>query len=299
MTETYVVHVTKNCNMNCFYCYEKDKSGIYTWEEVKNFIDNMAKYNTQQRIHIEFLGGEPMLAWDFIKKSYFYIENEYKDILKVNSYSITTNGTIVTDEVIKFLVEHRNVNFSISLDGNKWSNQLRYFKTFENSYDKVMENIEKLMINNITPSIHIVTHPFNVGYLYDSIVHLYEKGIRSLGIGTIESTMQIGEEYSEKFIEQLDLVSKDIVNKKLEGLNIDLFEWIKPRTDVRNYIKDDEGKVIGETYGRAGDDVSRQENLYNIVHCEDEDETSKLIYNIRRFVFYNHKKNLQNKNKEN
>ena len=41
--ETYVIHVTKECNMNCLYCYEKDKTSTYTWEEVKTRARASAK----------------------------------------------------------------------------------------------------------------------------------------------------------------------------------------------------------------------------------------------------------------
>jgi len=94
--ETYVVHVTKQCNCRCVYCYEKDKYSTYTWEEVKELIDNIVKYN--RRFNIEFLGGEPLLAFDLIKKSVDYLES--MNDIEVEQYVITTNGTILTDEMI-------------------------------------------------------------------------------------------------------------------------------------------------------------------------------------------------------
>lgn len=287
--ETYVIHITKECNMECLYCYEKDKTSTYTKEEVLSFVDNIVKNRTNNKFNVEFLGGEPLLRFDLIKDVFYHLE-ENKEI-EVGYYCITTNGTILDDEIIQFLKKNKKVKFAASMDGNKTANQMRITKDGKNSHDLVLSNLKKLLENDIICSVHIVSHPYNVAMLYDSIVHLYNNGIMNIDIGTIESTIKIDENYCKIFISQLKRVSDDIINGTLKELNIGLFNGLKPYSDKRSYIRDSSGKVIGETYGRSNNDITHKD-LYNVQICDFEDIIGKMIYNIRKTVYDYHQKKL-------
>lgn len=290
--ERYVIHVTKECNMNCLYCYEKDKTSKYTWEEVKTFIDKLIEHRTSDEFGIEFLGGEPMLAWDLIKKSYEYMKG--MEEITVSDYVITTNGTIMTKDIADYISKNHKLRVAISMDGHMYSNQLRVFKeSNKNSYRKVMENIKFLRGYNVDVSIHITSHPYNVAYIESSIDHLYNQGIRHIDVGTVESTMKIDKEYCDRFIKELDSVSQKIIDGIYPDLNIGLFEWLKPYEDVRSYIKDPvTGKTMAESYGRSGNDITHT-NDYEVVRCEYKDDISEMIYYIRKTVYDNHQRRLK------
>lgn len=290
--ERYVIHVTKECNCDCLYCYEQDKTSTYTWEEVKELIDKILKYRTSDEFGIEFLGGEPMLRWDLIRKSYEYLEG-IKEV-DIIDYVITTNGTIMNEEIADYLSKNKKIRFAVSMDGHKWSNQLRVFKeSRKNTYDKVMENINFLKRYGVESSIHITSHLYNIGFLSESIDHLYKQGIRSIDVGTVESTMKIDKEYCDRFIKELDLVSQKIIDGTYHDLQIGLFNWLKPHDDVRSYIKDPKtGKVIAESYGRSGEDITHSKD-YEVVRCDYKDDVSEMIYHIRKTVYDNHQRRLK------
>jgi len=194
--------------------------------------------------------------------------------------------------MLDYLEVNKKMTLSFSLDGNKWANQLRIMrKNNNNSYDTVIANIKKAQERGIRNQIHMVTHPFNVAFIDESVIDLYQKGIYSIGVGTVESTMAIDEDYCETFLNQLDKVSKRMVRGELEGLSISLFNSIKPKEDVRNYIKDESGKVLGESYGRSGDDVTSHSEFYDVKKCDTENKIGEMIYDIRRKAYLNHQKN--------
>ncbi|WP_157950226.1 radical SAM protein [Vallitalea okinawensis] len=281
--ERYVVHVTKKCNLDCKYCYETDKSSLYTWDEVKEVIDNIAKFNKDRIFEIEFLGGEPLLAFDIIKSAVEYIE-KLKNV-EVHRYMITTNGTILNPDIDEFLYAYPTVHIGISLDGNKSMNQLRVFKDTQlNSYDTVIENINILLASGYKDrlSVHIVTHPYNIGYLSKGIKHLYNKGVRIIGIGTVENTLPLTDEYMEVFKREFKEISTDILNDKYPDLRIDLLEYLKPKSDQRHYIKDETGKTIAESYGRTKDDITSQD-IYN--SYVGKSPLGEIIYDLREFVY--------------
>ena len=284
--ETYVIHVNKECNCDCLYCYETDKTSKYTLEEVLKYSQNIIDTATDQ-FSVEFLGGEPMLEWGHIVAVYELFE---KSDCVVNEYIITTNGTIVNDEIIKFLSIHKNIRMSISIDGNRFANQLRVFKDGKNTYDAVIENCKLLIGKGLTPSIHFTTHKYNVSHIYDSIVRLFDLGLNHIAVGTVENTMKIDQEYCDIFIAQLKKVS-DLIksNEKYKDLHISQFEWLKPKTDIRKYVKDSDGKTIGETYGRVENDVTSNKS-YDVKVCDDVTDISSMIYNIRETVYNYHNK---------
>ncbi len=292
MLERYVIHVTKECNCDCLYCYEKDKTSTYAWEEIKELIDKIVRYRTSDQFGIEFLGGEPLLRWDLIKQSYEYLEGLSE--VNVMDYVITTNGTIVDEEIADYLSKNKKIRFAASMDGHSWANQLRVFKdSRKNTHDKVIENLNYLRKFGVEGSIHMVTHPYNVAFISGSIDHLYKQGIRSIDIGTVENTMIIDQEYCDRFIKELDIVSQKIVDGDYPGLSIGLFEWVKPYSDVRSYIRDPKtGKVIAESYGRSGKDITYTDD-YKVIRCENETDIGKMIYRIRKTVYDNHQKRLR------
>lgn len=289
MIERYVIHVTKLCNMRCLYCYEKDKTSIYTKEEILNLCKQIADNNKDIHFGIEFLGGEPMLAWDLIQVAYEFFESYCKN--RVQNYVITTNGTILTDEQAEYLSHNPKIIYAVSMDGTKWANQCRILKDGRNSYDLCVTNIRKALENNLPVSVHIVTHHYNVANLHDSIIHLYNLGIRFIGVGTIETTRQIDMPYCNRFVYEMDLVSQDIINGALQNLHIDILDSLKPKNDVRTYIKDKTGKTIGETYGRSKNDIT-DTDIYHSIRTTSPVED--LIYGLRDCVYQNHQSRIQN-----
>lgn len=289
--ERYVIHVTKECNCDCVYCYEQDKTSTYTWNEVKKLIDNIVSNRTSNEFGIEFLGGEPMLAWDLVKQAYEYLES--LEEVNITDYGITTNGTVLTEEIVDYLSKNKKLTFAASMDGHVYSNQLRVFKdSRKNTHDKVIENLNVLREHGVDSSIHITAHLYNVAFLADSIDHLYKEGVRSIAVGTVETTMQIDDEYCDRFISELDTVSKKIINGDYPDLHIAQFEYVKPYEDVRSYIRDESGKVIAESYGRSGNDITHKD-IYEVQRCTDMTDVSEMIYNIRKTVYDNHQKRLK------
>ncbi len=286
MKETYVIHITKKCNLDCLYCYEQDKESVYSFDEIKTYIDDIFKDIKNNIVHIEFLGGEPLSEFELLEKVYYYLENTYCE--NISDYTITTNGTFANDDIINFLIKNKNITIAISMDGTKYANQLRVFKNGKNSYDSIAENIKKLQKNNILPAIHIVTHPYNIGFMFDSIKHIYnDLNISNIGIGTVESTMQIDEEYCNEFKKQIKLVS-DFITKNNLPISIDLFKYIKPISDIRTYVEDKiTKKVIFESYGRIENSIFNS-NKYEIRKCSEKNSINDMINNIRIYAYNYH-----------
>lgn len=152
--KTQTVRLTFNvsncCNMACKYCYAQ--GGSYHSEENKMSVETAKKaldlfYKKYDKISsIKFIGGEPAMNLDVVEFICKYHEEklERNEIRKLPEFIFVTNGTIVTDQLIR-LANLYQMKIGFSLDGRKEHNDLvRVFKNGSGTTDIVVKNIRKL-----------------------------------------------------------------------------------------------------------------------------------------------------------
>ncbi|MBS4535685.1 SPASM domain-containing protein [Clostridium sp. D2Q-14] len=149
------LHITNECNLNCTYCFEKDK-GNFTISEDKiiELYSFLLKNNKSDNLEIRLFGGEPLLKFNIIKR----IINTFKDLNNHSSknfnisYNIFTNATIINNEIIDFLKEN-DIQVFTSIDCNKQiHNRNRIDINGNGTYDKVIKNA-KLLNKNLSQRV--------------------------------------------------------------------------------------------------------------------------------------------------
>lgn len=146
------LQVTKNCNFSCRYCMFANHNGLsrthkdisMTWDVAKASLDFLFTHSKDaQQITIAFYGGEPMLNYNLIHKAVEYAESLF--FTKSIKYLMTTNCSIMTEDMIAFLVKH-NFDITLSFDGpQEIQNKHRRFDFSGNqTYDIVYGNICKI-----------------------------------------------------------------------------------------------------------------------------------------------------------
>jgi uncharacterized protein len=114
--------VQSNCNLACSYCYEVvngfHKTGKrMDFETGRRSIEFLIRRSGNRRdIEVTFFGGEPLLNFPLIRQLVDYCRSREAETGKHFTYQITTNCTLLDDEIIAYLVEHK---FSVmaSIDG--------------------------------------------------------------------------------------------------------------------------------------------------------------------------------------
>ena len=145
------LQVTQQCNLRCAYCAY---SGIYEgnrthsclrmdWDTAKKAIDFfLSRTPETSRVVIGFYGGEPLLEFELIKKCVEYAKSQVEG--KEIRFNMTTNGTLLSDEVVDFLVEN-DVMLSISLDGSEEEHDAnRKFVNGKGSFSTIIKNIMRI-----------------------------------------------------------------------------------------------------------------------------------------------------------
>lgn len=121
---------------------------------------------------LNFYGGEPLLAFNLIKRIFTFLPEKNKIHKKAGQYSITTNGSLLTEEIIQFLDEH-NFSVEISFDG-----LAQEFQRNKGSTHKIAAKIKKLLeYPNIELEVNSVFTPNTIAYLTDSIKYVLDLGV--------------------------------------------------------------------------------------------------------------------------
>ena len=146
------IAITRACNFDCSYCFEGNRTGKPMSEEVeKKLIDFIARYRAPQ-LYITWYGGEPLLAFDRILS----IDRAIKQMGKRYSASMITNGYLFDDEKISRLNELGIGYLQITLDGRRETHDARrYRKDGAPTYDRILENIGKILKTDFRGMIHV------------------------------------------------------------------------------------------------------------------------------------------------
>ena len=146
-----VLMVAQSCNLACRYCfghggcYGSNRSLMSQGDAIKAVDLMIARGGDRKKYSITFFGGEPLLNLPVIAAVVAYCERLVSSQGLEFHYSITTNGTILTDGVLEML-RSRNFGVMVSLDGPaSVHDENRPFRNGRGSYEKVAGNIRRMV----------------------------------------------------------------------------------------------------------------------------------------------------------
>lgn len=171
--------LTQDCNLKCKYCYAEEgqyhSPGKMERKTAIRCIENTLNKNKNQPLEVVFFGGEPIINYDVIRQIVLYFESKTDKL----TYSITTNGTLITNSITDFLLKH-NINVLISLDGNYSNNKNRIYKDGSSTYYDVINNTQRLreysnigiratLMPNNMDIVETAKHMIDIGFSYFTI----------------------------------------------------------------------------------------------------------------------------------
>ncbi len=119
---TIVLNVNTGCNLSCTYCYKEDLTTPSKGEKlaletaVKGIELLLAEGAKRDRVNVVFFGGEPLTNMPLIRAVTDYAERRCREEGKGLDLSLTTNATLLTEEIADYFEAHR-FGVSISMDG--------------------------------------------------------------------------------------------------------------------------------------------------------------------------------------
>ena len=174
--------VTRNCNLNCVYCYQKHKGPLrMDFPTAKVCVDEIFASipdSGYAGVLLKFMGGEPLLEFDLLRQIYDYVHECYPDIKKM--LFATTNGTLLNDKMKEWFHEHRKSFYlGLSIDGTaEVHNHNR-----SGSFDQI--DMDFFVENWPEQGVKMTISEYSVSRLAESI-----RFIHSLGFQKVKGTFR-------------------------------------------------------------------------------------------------------------
>ena len=195
---TIDIDLTVDCNMRCVYCFkEKRQETMPKRVAFDAIVWLLYASGTARELFVNFMGGEPMLQFDLIKELVPFGKRRASQHGKSVQFGMTTNCTLVTDEVVAFWKKW-GMGFHTSVDGiPEIQNCNRPLASGEPSSPLVEQAVPKILAywNNATARCTIT--PESVRHILDNY-----KYFRSLGYTEIAMVPSDGKDWNEQSIRQ-------------------------------------------------------------------------------------------------
>lgn len=166
-----VLTLTENCNLECVYCFEKEKTRrTMSIQVAKNAIayefNNSDGYD---EIEFDLFGGEPTLRKTLIRELVEWTEAQ--SFQRPYLFFLETNGTLVHGKFQEWLQRHKGVVYAgLSLDGTPETHN----RNRSNSYNDI--DIQFFLKNYPEQSVRMTVNSSTIGNLSKDIEHLHDLG---------------------------------------------------------------------------------------------------------------------------
>lgn len=145
------LHIAHDCNLRCGYCFAGTGDfGGYRAMMSKETAEKAVEFaiagsKMRHNLELDLFGGEPLMNPEVVKHVINYVRRREFETGKNIKLTLTTNGTLLNDDIIQFLNDNR-VMLVLSLDGKKETHDnMRPFPNKTGSYDAAVRGFKKVI----------------------------------------------------------------------------------------------------------------------------------------------------------
>jgi len=170
------------CNLSCAYCYlDRSRGTTMRWETLASAL-KVAIGSGAERVGVEFTGGEPLLEVDLIRRAVDFVAHHGPAGTAV-SFSVTTNGTLLSPEVLALLFAH-DFAVRVSFDGVAAAQGQRgreTFPTLDRLLDRLHLEFPVQLSESVTVAVTLVAA--TIPHMAESVRYLVGKGVGKIALG--------------------------------------------------------------------------------------------------------------------
>lgn len=288
------LNLTDSCNLACVYCFVQQQPNFMTFQIAKDGVDWLAAnlnwwreyiHDPQFKGSITYFGGEPTLMWDeIIVPLTAYIKETYPDCFDL---TITTNGTLLNEERIKFLYDNQ-IYPLLSIDGVKEVQDYnRPMRDGSSGFDKLIEIIPVLLHYFPYTTFRMTLIPDTLDKFFESYCFAENIGFQSIFF--CPNDREQWDDNAIKMLEQqIDLImarrlinysngienifSSQIDNGFIDVLSTDILKYNHLKLDTQIARS-----VFRCGLGTVGISIGYDGSLYG---CQEQDSRTKNIFYI-------------------
>lgn len=202
--------VAQTCNLRCRYCYavganfadEGRRMPLDVAQQAIRFL--CARSGRRRHLTVTLFGGEPLTNFPVIEAVVPWAHEECRKHRKTIHFCISTNGTLLSDQVIDFLIREK-LSILVSLDGPKdIHDAFRPMADGRGSFEVLAPKLTKLLQRHPHPeTIAVRATMTHANHDVEALVRFFE----SFGFQTLMIGSSLGFAFSKG---PLDLTQSDI-----------------------------------------------------------------------------------------
>ena len=246
---TPTVCVTHACQLNCIYCYEtkKDTHSRLEYDKAIEIIDRIfaTAADDVDGIEVCFIGGEPLLEYDLIKRIVEHYKLPENKPSKQFVFSATTNGALLNAEMKEWFQNNKDkIILCLSLDGAKETQD----HNRPNSFDKI--DFDFFVRNYPRQGVKMTLSDYSLPRLSENVIFIHSLGFKKItGANLFEGDFDFD---NEEFIRILVPELKRLVDFYSKPENGDLYNQM---FDKRLELAQSKSRRNRKNCGIGGDGV--------------------------------------------
>lgn len=231
------LHIAHDCNLACRYCFAeegeyKGRRALMSYEVGKKALDFLIQNSgNRHNLEVDFFGGEPLMNFDVVKQLVEYGRKQERIYNKKFRFTLTTNGILLNDEIVKFLNQEMS-NVVLSMDGRKEVNDaMRPSRNKKGSYDIILPKFQKVAESRNQDNYYVrgtFTH-HNLDFSQD-VLHLADLGFKQISVepvvAQLEEDYAIQEQDLPIVFEEYDKLAKAMIQRKKDGKDFNFFHFM-------------------------------------------------------------------------
>ncbi|MGD2250716.1 MAG: SPASM domain-containing protein [Candidatus Methanofastidiosia archaeon] len=178
---SFTILTTTNCNLDCPYCFEKKGTTTMDTSTCERVIECIKKFIAKYRpieLNIRIFGGEPLLYMDPMVTVLDYFTGYCTEHSVDFTADITTNGTLLTQDVMTQLEKYPMGVAQVTLDGPKdMHNKKRIYKNGKGTYEDIISALHILKDSFMELKVRINVDSTNKDAIPILLDDLKERGL--------------------------------------------------------------------------------------------------------------------------
>lgn len=231
------LNIAHDCNLRCKYCFAsegdyKGKKQLMSFEVGKKAIDFVIKNSGPRRnIEVDLFGGEPLLNYSVVKEIINYAKEQEKVFNKNIRFTITTNATLLTEEVMDYINKNMG-NVVLSIDGRKEVNdKIRNRYDGSGSFDSILPKIKRMAEIRQGNKQYYARGTFTRENLdfFNDVIYLADEGFKEISIEPVVleegHPLSLRHEDLPVIFQQYDLLTDEMIKREKEGNNFKFYHF--------------------------------------------------------------------------
>lgn len=246
---TIILNVNTGCNLACTYCYKEDLTTPARGEKMdfataRAAVDLLLRQAaSRDKVNIVFFGGEPLSNMPLIRQVVDYAEGRVAELGKGVDFTLTTNATLLTEEIVDWLNAHR-FGLTVSMDGPRaLHDRNRRTVGGRGTYDVVARKVRMLLsrytARPVGARVTLTAGVTDVLAIHDHLIN--DLGFAEVGFGPATSgpiaVFNLQPDMLKSVFEDMKTLGNRYVEAAIRGENIGFSNMHQLLSDIASGMK--------------------------------------------------------------